>query len=408
LTAHSDQTHDEGIVRVLHVTPSYWPAIGGIEEFVRAICAYSRRTGTIVPEICVCNGGYAGVPELKVIQDTPVRYLRCPGRGPLRSMPDVSRLKQAFDVIHLHDPHVGAITAAFAFSEPARAMVLSTHGGFFHTRRFLALKRLHFATLAPWLLSRVTTVVASSGQDHAYFRAAHPRVERIDNGIDFECFNSVGGSDSLARQDCLYVGRLSANKRLDRLIDTFAELAQLAPAPPVLRIVGEDTMGQLAQLRARASQRNVSDRVQFLGSVPNVELLHLLSRSRFFVSASEYEGFGLAAAEAMAAGVIPLVNDIPAFRAVVRNGESGVLVDYSQTQRAARRIAEVLASPPADTHRMRERAIERAATYSWTHRIYRFLDVYRRAIGATADLTRRASGGPPSMAPGAGSASRRY
>ena len=381
-------------MRVLHVTPSYSPATGGIEEFVRALCAYSRRTGIIEPEICVCNDGYPGVPAMEVIEGTRVRRLLCRGRGPLRWVPDVSALKESFDVIHLHDPHVGALTARFAFAAPRRAIVLSTHGGFFHTGRFPVLKRLHFAATAPALLSRVNAVIASSEQDSAVFGRVSSRVRCIRNGVDFDRFHASRAARIAPQGDCVYFGRLASNKRLDRLIDAFAALDGLCAEPPLLRMVGEDfTSGALDALRARAQQRGIANRVVFHGRLSDEELLRVVALSRFFVSASEYEGFGLSAVEAMAAGLIPLLSDIGPFRTLVRDGINGALIDYRIASGAAHRIASVLSLPAARLEDMRRHAMDTARTYSWTARVYSFLDVYRQVLAeAERNAPRRPQG----------------
>jgi glycosyltransferase involved in cell wall biosynthesis len=97
---------------------------------------------------------------------------------------------------------------------------------------------------------------------------------------------------------------------------------------------------------------------------PNVELtgwlsdgdLHAAHRSAaVYVQASRHEGFGLAVAEAMLAGCVPVVMDVTAMPEVV--GDAGVLIQSQEPAEVADGVRRALAMGPEAAGRARERIL---------------------------------------------------
>src|SRR5262249_50290935 len=61
------------------------------------------------------------------------------------------------------------------------------------------------------------------------------------------------------------------------------------------------------------------------GTVPHDALEAVYNSADLFLLGSRQEGSGYAALEALACGVVPLLTDIPSFRAIVGDGEIGAL-----------------------------------------------------------------------------------
>jgi glycosyltransferase involved in cell wall biosynthesis len=108
------------------------------------------------------------------------------------------------------------------------------------------------------------------------------------------------------------------------------------------------------------------DAVQRLGLAarPNVELTDWLSdedlrdtyrRAAVYVQASRHEGFGLAVAEAMLAGCVPVVTNVTAMPEVV--GDAGVLIESQEPAAVADGVRRALALGPGAAHRARERIL---------------------------------------------------
>jgi glycosyltransferase involved in cell wall biosynthesis len=93
--------------------------------------------------------------------------------------------------------------------------------------------------------------------------------------------------------------------------------------------------------------------VELTGWLSDEELQELYRRAAVYVQASRHEGFGLALAEAMLAGCVPVVMDVTAMPEVV--GDAGVLI--SSQQEVADGVRRALEAGPDAGPRARERIV---------------------------------------------------
>jgi GalNAc-alpha-(1->4)-GalNAc-alpha-(1->3)-diNAcBac-PP-undecaprenol alpha-1,4-N-acetyl-D-galactosaminyltransferase len=121
------------------------------------------------------------------------------------------------------------------------------------------------------------------------------------------------------------IGRLTAQKRFDRLIDGFDRVATKHPGWSLV-IAGEGPLrGELAD---RMSRSAAASRMRLCGRVEDV--VSLLRGSRIFVLSSAFEGFPNALHEAMACGCAVIATDCPSGPSeMVANGLTGLLVPQS-------------------------------------------------------------------------------
>jgi glycosyltransferase involved in cell wall biosynthesis len=104
------------------------------------------------------------------------------------------------------------------------------------------------------------------------------------------------------------------------------------------------------ELRARAGGN-----VEFTGWASDEELHAHYRRAGVYVQASRHEGFGLAVAEAMLAGCVPVVMDVTAMPEVV--GDAGVLISSQEPAAVAGGIRRALELGPQARARARERVV---------------------------------------------------
>jgi glycosyltransferase involved in cell wall biosynthesis len=145
-----------------------------------------------------------------------------------------------------------------------------------------------------------------------------------------------------------------------------------------LAIVGPDDRGTAAELTRLARELGVDDRVHVTGPWPDDgSLLELYSDSDVFALASEYESFGMAAAEAAAAGTASVVTD--------RCGIADLLADGAAlvVRRDQRAVGEALAQLLADRElrrRLGEQAQAVAVEWSWPRVVELQEALYRRVL----------------------------
>ena len=118
----------------------------------------------------------------------------------------------------------------------------------------------------------------------------------------------------------LWVGRLTTNKDPLTVLDGLELALPSLPDARVVMVFGDDTLITAVDERVRASAV-LRDRVTLAGRVSHDEMPNYYSAADVFVSGSHSEGSGYALIEAMSAGVVPVVTDIPSFRVIA--GDAG-------------------------------------------------------------------------------------
>jgi len=364
------------MLKVVHVTPVFDPILGGMERFIHDLASWGKRSGLFDSKVCLVQVNRDAGPTQYEIDGIPVR--RLPKR-PYQALPDMGEYVRGADVIHLHDPRLSGIVLHFARHQYGIPTVLSTHGGMFHTKRHSLLKQAYFRLVGPRLLSKLERVIASSDSDASVWSSVTTRLTTIENPMNFDLFHAAAARRPEQPASIVYFGRLARNKGLDQLIAAIANLNRRG-MPVSLDIVGQDSDKLLEGLRRQVEADNVSQSVHFHGPLSDKRLLNVLGRCRFFASASRYEGFGLAAVEAMAAARVPLLSAIPPFKALVKDGEDGYLIDFGDAENAASKISEIIQQPSSTLENVALRAVERARGYGWANRIEGFMKAYELAI----------------------------
>lgn len=119
------------------------------------------------------------------------------------------------------------------------------------------------------------------------------------------------------------VGRLTAAKRFDLVIETFSRLAHEQPDAELI-IVGEGP--ERGVLEALIAKLGLHDQVQLAGRVPTKDLIDLYRRAWVIAAASVSEGWGMTLTEAAACGTPAVATNIIGHRDAVGVG-AGLLAD---------------------------------------------------------------------------------
>ncbi|MFI0776038.1 glycosyltransferase [Streptomyces sp. NPDC021212] len=308
-------------MRVLHIISRL--GAGGAEQQLRLLLRH-------VPVRCDVVALAAPGRTAHGIRDDgiPVTHLPPDGRaGELRALPDLVRTIRAggYDLVHTHLYRAcvyGRIAARLA---GVRAVIATEHALGEHSvdgrplspavrARYLAAERLGSATVA------VSATVADRLRD---WGVPNHRIHLVPNGIDARHFRFTPAARAAARARLAIperafvvgaVGRLVAAKRFDIAVRAVAHV----PGARLL-LVGEGP--ERPALEDLAARLGAADRIRLLGErdgavAPSDDrpagLPGLLAAMDVLVSPSAEEAFGLAALEALAAGLPVLYSRCPA------------------------------------------------------------------------------------------------
>jgi glycosyltransferase involved in cell wall biosynthesis len=138
----------------------------------------------------------------------------------------------------------------------------------------------------------------------------------------------------------VYLGRLKKYKRVDLVIRAFAELNV---PESTLEIAG--TGDYRASLEGLVKSLHLTDRVKFLGFIPEDEKILLLRRAWASTLASPKEGWGISNLEAAACATPVIAANSPGIRESVIDGETGFLVPQDDVTALAGAMRGLVESP---------------------------------------------------------------
>ncbi|MBI4173919.1 MAG: glycosyltransferase family 4 protein, partial [Candidatus Aenigmarchaeota archaeon] len=280
----------EEAMKILHVCNHFHPCIGGMEKYVQGVCKGLAERGHRNDVACLdrCAHSNNCLPSRGRLAKTQIYRLPFVDLRFYKICPSVLRLVKGYDIINVHG--IGFFSDFLILTSllHRKKIILTTHGGVFHTSRGQRLKSLYFNLVQHLLLRHCKAIIAVSRNDMRIFgRPAN--LSLIQEGIDYGKFATLRNSGNAL----LYIGRLAANKRLDRLIQAFSVMCRILPEAKLF-IAGPGQEDLVRRLKAVTAQNGLQRHVFFCGSVSEKQKLRYMRMSRFFVSASEYEGFGIA------------------------------------------------------------------------------------------------------------------
>ena len=327
-----------------------------------------------------------GEAEFVQLRDPTLPVCRVPALGrsvrvgdDLRALVAIRRAIRSFrpDIVHTHTAKAGLLGRLAAFSCRVPVVVHTFHGhvlhGYFRPVVTRAIRMLES------LLARRTTALVAVGvrvrdelldagvgrQDQ--YTVVSPGVAAAVN-VDREVARRMHGLPE-DQPVVLFVGRLTAVKRVDRLLEAM-ELVRRRRPDVVLVIAGEGDLYDEARRLAESAGRSV----RFLGWQP--ELGSLYAAADLVVLTSDNEGMPVTLIEAAMAGVPGVTTDVGSASEVVIDGVTGRVVPV-----AAGPVAEAIVDL-LDSGRLATMAVE-ARRYAEEHfgmdrLIAEHRDLYRR------------------------------
>jgi glycosyltransferase involved in cell wall biosynthesis len=265
--------------------------------------------------------------------------------------------------------------------------------------------RLEFAARR-WIedraLSRSGAITVLSEFMRSRLEALHPRVSRrkvtlVPGGVDLERFRPSGDSARRARRAALgipagvplllTVRRMVPRMGLETLLRAFRNLATEVPDLH-LAIGGSGPLEGM--LRALRGSLGLSDRVRFLGYVPEAALPGLYAAADLFVLPTEQlEGFGLVTVEALACGTPVVGTPVGATPGILAEVDPRLVASGTSPASLSAAAATCLRLPPQELRAIGERGRKRVMDLYDAEKVGDHLEAL------IASLASRSSGRPP-------------
>lgn len=334
---------------LLHVAKYYYPAEGGIETVTKYMAEGLTDFNNVV--ICFSHDGitrmdtingtkvYRIAPSLKVSsQDIAFTYYSY-----------LKKIIQEYqpDIIVLHCPNPFLYPITISLIPKYSKFVLLWHSDILG-KGMLYKGIKHFERR---ILRKADLILATSPN---YIHPSSPiyehrdKVRVVQNGIITADFRFRKGDEELitsikrkyhGKKIVFFVGRHAQYKGIDRLI----EAEQYIQSDCIILIAGRGP--ETEALKAMTH----SDRIKFIGRIPNEELRHYYYAADVFgfASITKQEAFGIALAEAMYCGCVPVTFTIEGSGVnwVSVKSETGQEVPLGDVRAYAEAIDRLLSNP---------------------------------------------------------------
>ena len=224
-----------------------------------------------------------------------------------------------------------------------------------------------------WIFRRATRLVTNSSYSLSEIerntRVPPERVTVVHHGVP----DPFGEEPGTKERTALTVGAIDRTTLVQKGQLPFVEAARELPDVRFV-FAGKWLDDGVEELRVVAPPN-----VEFTGWLSDEDLHAAYRSAAVYVQASRHEGFGLAVAEAMLAGCVPVVMNVTAMPEVV--GDAGVLIESQEPAEVADGIGRALAMGPGAAARARERIL---TTFPMERRREGILQVVDEAVAGRA------------------------
>jgi len=368
-----------GPSRILHVVRQFSPSIGGLEDCVLNLCRAQKDGLGLFPRVVTLNRLFQRpdetLPQTDEVGGVPVVRLPWSGSSRYPLAPSVLKHLSDADLVHVHGIDFFFDFLAATSRIHRKPLVATTHGGFFHTAFASRLKQVYFQTVTRQSARAYGRIIACSEADaHAFSAITPANLTTIENGVDIDKFAS--SASPVRRPTLITFGRFTRHKRLDALFPILREL-RCDGEDWRLIIAGVEADLTRADLARLATSAGVEGAVTIEVGLSNAELKMKVSQASLFISPSAYEGFGIAAVEALSAGLVPILSGIAPYRKLLDIAPDGVEIDAGDSRTSAEAIRQRYARMSDDVTDLKARLRAAAAPYDWRSVAKRYSDAYR-------------------------------
>jgi glycosyltransferase involved in cell wall biosynthesis len=387
--APSAATDADRPLRIAIITETFLPKIDGIVTRLCHTLRHLRAMGHSV--LVVAPRGVEQFEGTPVYGVSGFPFPLYPELKLAVPRPAVGRVLKKFrpDIIHAVNPAVLGVTAFFSSSYHRVPLVVSYHT---HLPKYLRYYRLGLLEGLLWWCMRSTynradlTLATSQAMQGELEAKGIRRVHLWRRGVDTELFHPRRATREMRERLTqghpeekllVYIGRLSAEKEIERCREVLAALPGVR-----LALVGDGPH------RKKLEEYFAGTPTFFAGFMKGEELGAAFASADTFFLPSRTETLGLVLLESMAAGcpvVAPLAGGTSD---VVQDGVTGFLYDPTSPGGAVEAIRKLLFDPETRAE-MARKARTDAERWGWGAATFHLDQYYRKVVAREAHLPRQ-------------------
>lgn len=234
-----------------------------------------------------------------------------------------------------------------------------------------------FGPLLKRIWKRASALVACSEglKTRALGFSSSANIDVIPNGVDLDRFYPAPAGELSGKPKLVTVGRLSATKRVEMLIEA-VEILSKKGTEVCLRIAGGGGMAK--QLKSMAEQKRLTGIIKFAGRVGTDKMPDIYRQNNIFVSATMQEGMSNAMLEAMASGLPIITTRCEGVDELI--SDNGIVVEKDSAEALAEAIIK-LAENKQVYNAMCASARKRAENFGWDKVADGYIKLYQRVLG---------------------------
>jgi glycosyltransferase involved in cell wall biosynthesis len=374
-------------MRIAIVTETYYPSTDGVVTRLTSCVRWLTRQGHEVMVVAPDKGiteyegaAVRGIPEFRffLYKDLELAYPR----------PLVGKLLREFDPDIVHAVNPAVLGVAGIWYGRRRPLIASYHT---NVPNYADFYRLSWLKPILWRYLRILHNRADMNlcTSRAVLEELQARgfknVRLWERGVNTELFGPHHRSETMRRfltdghpdeRLLLYVGRLAAEKGIERIRDVLTASSRIR-----LAIVGDGPH------RRALEAHFAGTRTKFTGFLHGEALAQAYASSDLFVFPSTTETLGLVLLEAMASGLPPVAAAVGPTREQIEDGRTGFLFDPARPDGLKHTVMAAL-QDEAKLRQVSGQARLAASAYGWDKPSRQLLDFYAETI----ELKRRARG----------------
>ncbi|MHB9129425.1 MAG: glycosyltransferase family 4 protein, partial [Candidatus Humimicrobiaceae bacterium] len=339
-------------MKLIVVTPYFYPKIGGMENYAYNICKSLKKSHNW--EVVVITSNHEKKVKKEEIIDG-IKIYRLPFWFKISNTPinpmwlvNIHKIlrKELPDIINVHSP-VPFISDVTSFIERKIPIITTYHSGSMIKPLNILnpLIALYEFLFLPMLFRNSKKIICSSP---VFFernlKRYKAKVNYIPPGVDMEVFKP---SEEASLCDVLYVGRIEKNsdwKGISYLLKAIS-IAKRTKQDISLRLVGSGD--RVEHFKMFAQKLGINTNIRFMGPKINNELALEYQHAKVIVlpSITEAEAFGMVLIEAMNNKKPVIGSHIGGIPYVIDDGENGILVSPKDPEALADAIIKIIKDP---------------------------------------------------------------